>query len=693
MRNDLKTIEILAPAGSPDALRAAMEAGANAVYFGLKKLNARQGATNFDPDHLGETVKFIHSCHAKAYLTLNIDLNQRELGLAARTLQLAQKAEVDAVLIKDSALLAMMPFFPKLNFHFSTQAGISSSAGAQAAKELGLSRVVLARELSKEEIQAANSIKDMEIELFVQGAMCFSCSGRCLMSSWIGGRSGNRGACASPCRFVWKNKALPDDSRPFSMHDLCSIQQVSEFKEMAIASLKIEGRLKSPAWVHQAVSLYRSAIDKTDPIPVLYKKAQTLGFYTGRQVTDAYYQGIHTGLTGESARLANSELSVSELKKPDVPSKKSIVTAHFIFDDKGGLVITWQWQEEKASVRIPPQKISHVKRAISLGDIFAKLSLPDNSLPVNIELPNEFQKKLFPKRIASVIESSLADFIHLMQKDKDGMVRISIPDKIRQLVTPPKVTANTKNAKTIGNPVEYLRLELSETKLLSSIPESYRVIFAWYPLNKKENQQQQKWLADNRQKIYAVALPAVLYEEDLPAVESILEFAEKSSFIIEVNSWDAWYLVKKKNLSFMAGPGLAVLNSLAADMLYKVGCKSVAVSPEIDQAQLEALCEYGTVPLMLTVFSRPMLFQTRVQDSVPCPSTVEDGRNIRMISQQVGTLVVFRPIIPMDWRDIRNKKIQVHGMILDLCGAQNPEDDLKTKNKTPFRFNYDRQLR
>ena len=195
-------IELLAPAGSPLVLRSAIGAGADAVYFGLKELNARIGAENFNQENLAENIRFVHEHNAKAYLTLNIDISQRELGQAARQLELARQCKVDAVLIKDPAVLKLMPCFPELDFHFSTQAGISSSAGVKAAKELGIKRVVLGRELTIGEIKSASAVDGMETEVFIQGALCFSISGRCLISSWLGGRSGNRGLCASPCRFL-----------------------------------------------------------------------------------------------------------------------------------------------------------------------------------------------------------------------------------------------------------------------------------------------------------------------------------------------------------------------------------------------------------------------------------------------------------------------------------------------------------
>ncbi len=181
--------EILAPAGGPAAFAAAIAAGADAIYIGLGELDARRGAEGFEVKQLPKLVEQAHAAGARVHLTLNILLATRELGRAARTLAWAEQSGVDAVLIADPALLDLMPAFPRLQVHWSTQSGVSSSAGVRAAKALGVSRVVLAREMSLDEIAPCTQ-QGPEIEVFAQGALCFAVSGRCTMTSWVGGRSG-----------------------------------------------------------------------------------------------------------------------------------------------------------------------------------------------------------------------------------------------------------------------------------------------------------------------------------------------------------------------------------------------------------------------------------------------------------------------------------------------------------------------
>ncbi len=196
-------LELLAPAGDWAALEAALASGADAVYFGLVTLNARRRAKNFSQDEFVKAVETVNARGAKAYLTLNIDLAQRELGQAARMLELARQCRADAVLVRDPALLALRAEYGELKFHLSTQTCMTNSAEVAAAGKLGADRAVLAREMTLAEIAAASAVPGVQTEVFVQGALCFSVSGRCLLSSWVGGRSGNRGTCTSPCRVPW----------------------------------------------------------------------------------------------------------------------------------------------------------------------------------------------------------------------------------------------------------------------------------------------------------------------------------------------------------------------------------------------------------------------------------------------------------------------------------------------------------
>ena len=192
------------------------------------------------------------------------------------------------------------PEFPSLDFHFSTQTCIANSADVAAAARLGAVRVVLARELSLGEIRDASAVPGVQTEVFVQGALCFSVSGRCMMSSWGGGRSGNRGTCTSTCRVPWSVNGSAAGT-PMSMKDLALIHRLDELRTAGVAALKIEGRMKTADWVSQAVGLYRRALAGED-VAELAAKVEELGAYTGRQLTCGYLDGECHDLTGAAGR-------------------------------------------------------------------------------------------------------------------------------------------------------------------------------------------------------------------------------------------------------------------------------------------------------------------------------------------------------------------------------------------------------
>lgn len=683
--------EILAPAGNPQCLEAAIAAGADAVYFGLRKLNARRGAANFPASGLSDLMTWIHGRGAKAYLTLNINLTQRELGLAARILALAEKCGVDGVLVCDPALLEMRRFFPALPFHFSTQAGISSSAGVKAAKQLGISRTVLARELSRQEIAAA-ATPDMELEVFVQGALCFSCSGRCLMSSWVGGRSGNRGACASPCRVAWKNPADGTPQRPLSMHDLCLAGHLAELSALGVASLKIEGRLKTADWVTRAVTLYRQALDNTLPPDELSDQAGLLGAYTGRLLTSGYYDSDCSSLTGEAARPAAAGPVASSgcqtvAQNPD--------EARFAFSqaEDNAVICDFAWEEYHDTLRIPPQRIANPRRATNLEEIQTEIqaNVP-RTIPLKITCPPEILKVRLPRRWTSAIQSFLDECLRQARRDEEDKIKVQLPGGLAELlaVRPPE-TSNRLRPDGVPD-----RIRLSETEL------------PWLENNFAQLGHQQiilqivpgettvpDWLADCGR--LTIALPQVIYENQIPEIRKMLEAAASRAWTVEVNSWDTWQLASEAKVRMEAGPGLAVFNANAARFLLSLGCRCATVSCELDRRQLEELCATAGTPLNLTVFGRPALMQTRAmlpegfrpQDA----PGFADNRDLQVITRQEGPLTVLRPLIPFDWRKICNPDIRAAHLTIDLTASPDPAREFARPTADSVLFNYDRRLR
>jgi len=254
-------LELLAPAGSMEALHAAVQNGANAVYLGCGQFNARQSAKNFTPQALVEAIKYCHIRGVAVHLTLNTLVSDKESQEAAALIRHAAAAGVDAFIVQDLGIVQLCrQIAPNVPLHGSTQMTIHSLPGVQFCAGLGMSRVVLSRELSREEIRYICANSPIEIEVFGHGALCMSYSGQCYLSAAIGGRSGNRGRCAQPCRQSygynrWENKY------PLSLKDNCTVQYVKELEDMGVASLKLEGRMKRPEYVAAVTQVYRQAID------------------------------------------------------------------------------------------------------------------------------------------------------------------------------------------------------------------------------------------------------------------------------------------------------------------------------------------------------------------------------------------------------------------------------------------------
>ena len=267
-------IELLAPAGNYEIFEAAIQAGANAVYVSGKMFGARSFADNFSNEDLAKAVRYAHLHNAKLYVTVNTMIFEDEIKLLDPYLSFLSDIKVDAVIVQDLGVMRYIRMkYPKLVIHASTQVNILGKNGIEILKRLGVERVVLGREVSLDEIETFSS-NDMELEVFIHGALCFSSSGNCLMSSAIGGRSGNRGKCAQPCRkkysLLENNKTIVENESLMSMKDLISFDALDRLINANVSSLKIEGRMKRKEYVYSVVSAYRKAIDS------YYKKKKVI---------------------------------------------------------------------------------------------------------------------------------------------------------------------------------------------------------------------------------------------------------------------------------------------------------------------------------------------------------------------------------------------------------------------------------
>ncbi|MDF2672725.1 MAG: family peptidase [Clostridiales bacterium] len=284
-------VELLAPAGEFESLRAAVLNGANAVYVGGKVFSARQFAGNFDDAEMVEAVRFCHSYNAKIYVTINTLMNNSEIQAGVNYAAYLYSIGVDAILVQDIGFLKILrEQLPDMEVHGSTQMTVHNLEGVNLLYNMGVKRVVLSRELSIKEIKYIKENTKAEIEVFVHGAMCISFSGQCLFSSMLGGRSGNRGKCAQPCRMQYTINDKGEKAYFLSPKDLATLDFIQDIIEIGVDSLKIEGRMKKPEYVATVISSYRRAIDG-NPKPEDYEKVTqvfnrggfTSGYFLGKQ--------------------------------------------------------------------------------------------------------------------------------------------------------------------------------------------------------------------------------------------------------------------------------------------------------------------------------------------------------------------------------------------------------------------------
>ena len=338
----MNKIELLCPAGSLSKLKAAVAGGADSVYLGLSKFNARQSADNFDINNLSEAVAICKSNNVKLYLTMNILIKNEEIKEFLELIKKAYELGIDAIIIQDPSFISIIKEnFPELHIHLSTQAGIMNSAHANLFS--GINRINLARELSKKNLELIRKNFKKELEIFIHGALCVCVSGSCLFSSLLGQRSGNRGRCAQPCRKLYNDAFL------LSTKELCLIDKLPEIINMGINSLKIEGRMRNPFYAYTSASIYRKAIDSfyTGQFKVTSEMKGELENAYSREFTEGKYSDKYVfNLKKASGKFESKEVSynvpiksvkiekrkinnkIVEIKSKDSSGKKLIVRVY-----------------------------------------------------------------------------------------------------------------------------------------------------------------------------------------------------------------------------------------------------------------------------------------------------------------------------------------------------------------------------
>lgn len=412
MRN--KDFELLAPAGNLEILKGVIESGADAVYVGGSMFGARAYANNFTEEELLEAIDFAHLRGVKVYLTVNTLIKNSEFSKLYDYLLVYYKRGLDAVIVQDIGVVkAIHEYFPSMEIHTSTQMTVTGADGVRFLSQFGVTRVVMAREVSLAEMKRIHEETGMELEAFVHGALCYSYSGQCLFSSILGGRSGNRGRCAQPCRLPYTVEGKKDEYI-LSLKDMCGIKALDKLHDAGVYSLKIEGRMKQLEYACGVVKYYRSYIDSMNPVTDAdYDRIKALGNRCG--FTDRYYFD-HNGSDMVTYVKPNF---VSNAEEPSPEKRKLSIEGELVLREgepgsltvkRGDVTYKASIEPVSAALKAPLDKKAAIDRINKTGDTEFEFSHIKAQIGENVFVPNGALNKLRRDAISGLCDKLLKKY-------------------------------------------------------------------------------------------------------------------------------------------------------------------------------------------------------------------------------------------------------------------------------------------
>ncbi len=587
-------LELLAPAGSMDALHAAVQNGANAVYLGCSSFNARQGAKNFTPQMLAEAVKYCHIRGVAVHLTLNTLVSDRENKEVIALIRHAAECGVDAFIVQDLGVIQLCrQIAPKIPLHGSTQMSVHNLPGVLLCAAWGMSRVVLSRELSREEIAYICQNSPIEIEVFGHGALCMCYSGQCYLSAAIGGRSGNRGRCAQPCRQSY-GYGRWEEKYPLSLKDNCLIDYLQELQAMGVASVKLEGRMKRPEYVATVTAAYRRCLDQGYATPQMKEMLATA--FNRQGFTDGYY----TGQTGKNMFGIRSDTHLDQdwlraARQSYEATENGLVEVKFHADilETGSRLTVTDPQGRSCTVVGPRPE-------------------PARTLPLTQEALAERLRKTggSPYRVVEVTAemdfdlSLSAAAINAMRRDAlDQLTALRGRRELPSLGTAVPVHMFKGNKGHPGLTVQVTSREQITDRLLSLRPELLYVplhILVQDPLYCHEL---------NRKVRTCAVLPRIVHDRDMAQLKDDLRLVRQMGVKEAlVGNLGLLLPVRQAGLGVRGDFGLNLYNSISVNTARDLELRSATLSFEMTLPQIRDVskgvpCEilaYGRLPLMVT---------------------------------------------------------------------------------------------
>lgn len=611
MRN--KDFELLAPAGNLEIFKGVIESGADAVYVGGSMFGARAYANNFTEDELLEAIDFAHLRGVKVYLTVNTLIKNSEFSKLYDYLLVYYKRGLDAVIVQDIGVVkAIHEYFPSLEIHTSTQMTVTGADGVRFLSQFGVTRAVMAREVSLAEMKRIHEETGMELEAFVHGALCYSYSGQCLFSSILGGRSGNRGRCAQPCRLPYTVEGKKDEYI-LSLKDMCGIKALDKLHDAGVYSLKIEGRMKQLEYACGVVKYYRSYIDSMKPVTDAdYDRIKALGNRCG--FTDRYYFD-HNGSDMVTYVKPNF---VSNAAEPSPEKRKLSIEGELVLREgepgsltvkRGDVTYKASIEPVSAALKAPLDKKAAIDRINKTGDTDFEFSHIKAQIGENVFVPNGALNKLRRDAISGLCDKLLKKYYRDDARYADISSMCELPEHVvKSDATHEDGAVNAKDYTTICSCMTRAQLDT----LISY--ECFDVFYLDFDMYDRKTLIQQfaddvKSLTKRNKKVYLM-LPTIFRADSSDYFVSIAKELDKVSFEgFVVKNYEELYLTENlfTGKKVILDHNMYTFNDVSKSAFFEHGVSGDTVPLELNSKEImhrnnigSQMIVYGYYPLMTT---------------------------------------------------------------------------------------------
>jgi len=608
MRN--KDFELLAPAGSLEILKGVIESGADAVYVGGSMFGARAYANNFTEEELLEAIDFAHLRGVKVYLTVNTLIKNSEFSKLYDYLLPYYKRGLDAVIVQDLGVVkAIHEYFPSMEIHTSTQMTVTGADGVRFLSQFGVTRVVMAREVSLAEMKRIHEETGMELEAFVHGALCYSYSGQCLFSSILGGRSGNRGRCAQPCRLPYTVEGKKDEYI-LSLKDMCGIKALDKLHDAGVYSLKIEGRMKQLEYACGVVKYYRSYIDSKKPVSDAdYDRIKALGNRCG--FTDRYYFD-HNGSDMVTYVKPNF---VSNAAEPSPEKRKLSIEGELVLREgepgsltvkRGDVTYKASIEPVSAALKAPLDKKAAIDRINKTGDTDFEFSHIKAEIGENVFVPNGALNKLRRDAISGLCDKLLKKYYRNDARYADMSRLTVLPEHV--------VKSNAAHDEAI-NDYTIICSCMTRAQLDTLIGyECFDVFYLDFDMYDRKTLIQQfaddvKSLTKRNKKVYLM-LPTIFRADSSDYFVSIAKELDKVSFEgFVVKNYEELYLTENLFIDkkIILDHNMYTFNDVSKSAFFEHGVSGDTVPLELNSREImhrnnigSQMIVYGYYPLMTT---------------------------------------------------------------------------------------------